>query len=124
MNFTVPVGSFSTSKRTTFLSEGVKLCGLICAICAAPLAFVRPWIAIWLLVVLTVVALGTFAVWVVNAIRNKSAFDTEEHTEHMAAIAVMGQNRDGQPPLMQVVDQARLSANPEAGKDDQELDRG
>jgi hypothetical protein len=124
VNFTLPLGAYSTSKRTTFLSEGVKLCGIICAICAAPLAFVHAWIAIWLLGVLTIVALGTFGVWAVNAIKNKSAFDTEEHTEHMAAIAVMGQNREGKPPLLQAVDQALLTANPEANSDDQEKDRG
>lgn len=124
MNFTLPLGSFSSSKRTTFLSEGVKLCGIICAICAAPLAFVQPWIAAWLMGIFTIVGLGTFGIWGVNALRNKAVFDSEEHTEHMAAIAVMGQNRDGKPPLLQSVDQALLTTNPEASSDSQEVARG
>ena len=124
MNFTLPLGSFSSTKRTTFLSEGVKLCGLVSAVCVAPLPFVPTWIAIWLLSIFTIVALGTFAVWAINAIKNKSVYDSEEHTEHMTALAMLGQNREGMAPLVKVIDQALLGANPEAGSSDQEKHDG
>jgi hypothetical protein len=123
---TIPLPALlkSQSRRTTFLSEGVKLCGLICAISAAPLPFVHGFVAIWLLVILSVVGLGTFGIWAFNAIRNRSLLDSEEHTEQMAAIAIMGQNREGKPPLLQPIEQVALSQNPSIDSNDQEASNG
>lgn len=105
--------SRSQSRRTNFLSAGVTLCVLVTAVCAAPLAFVPGWIAAWLLTVLTFLALGTFGVWAFHAIKNSHLLSTEEHTEHMAAIAQLGQNRTGKPPLVLSVDQEALTSNPD-----------
>jgi fatty acid desaturase len=108
------------SRRTNFLSVGVRLCALVAAICAAPLAFVRPWIAIWLLVLMTILVLGTFGIWLFHAIKNRHLLDTEEHTEQMAAISLIGQNREGKAPLIRAVEQAYLTSNPELSPDQPE----
>jgi fatty acid desaturase len=101
------------SRRTNFLSVGVTLCALVTAICAAPLAFVEFWIAVWLLSLMSVLVLGTFGIWGFHAVKNRRLLDTEEHTEHMAAISLMGQNRDGQDPLVRSIASAVLIPNPE-----------
>ena len=101
------------SRRTNFLSVGVTLCALVAAICAAPLAFVTTWIAVWLLSLMTVLILGTFGIWAFHAVRNKHLLDTEEHTEQMAVISTLGVNREGQEPLLKSVGQALLSPNTE-----------
>ena len=101
------------SHRTNFLSVGVTLCALVAAICVAPLAFVKTWIAIWLLSLMSVLVLGTFGIWVFHAVRNKHLLDTEEHTEQMAAISLLGINRDGKEPLLQAIQQQLLSTNPD-----------
>lgn len=103
----------SQSRRTTFLSEGVKLCALLSAICVAPLAFIKsPWISAWLLMIVSVVSLGTFGIWAYHALTNKPLLNSEEHDEQMAAIAIFGQNRDGKPPLIEAINQAVLTQNP------------
>ncbi len=112
----------STTKRTSALSEGSKLCAIILAICAAPLFVVSGWMAVWLLTIITIVGLGTFGLWFFKDVTGKNK-PTEEHTENMAAIALFGQNRDGKSPLLQSVDQSLLGSNPETS-DAQESDRG
>jgi hypothetical protein len=62
---------------------------------------------------MTVLVLGTFGIWAFHAVRNKHLLDTEEHTEHMTAISIMGQNRDGKAPLMKAIEQAVLTPNPD-----------
>lgn len=103
----------SLTKRTTSLSDGQKLCGIILAICAAPLFKVDGWIAIWLLSIITIVGLSTFGLWFYRAITGKTE-PTEEHTEQMAAIAVWGQNTESGKPLIRPVDQSVLTHNPES----------
>ncbi len=110
------------SRRTNFLSVGVTLCALVAAICAAPLAFVQAWIAAWLLSLMTILVLGTFGIWAFHAVRNKHLLDTEEHTEHMAAISIMGQNRDGKAPLIRAIEQDVLTSNPEMSSEQREED--
>ena len=124
MNLPLQSLTQSSSKRTTFLSEGVKLAGILCAICAAPLPFVSGWIAAWLLGVLTLIGLGTFGIWAFNAVTNRPLLNSEEHTEQMAAIAVMGQNREGKPPILHAVDQTILTKNPEMIEGPQEMGHG
>ena len=104
------IGSRTT--RTNFLSVGVTLCAIIAAICAAPLAFVTPWIAIWLLCLMSVLVLGTFCIWAFHAIKNPRLLDTEHHVEQMAAISVMGQNRENGTPLLTSFDHSVLTQNP------------
>ena len=70
--------------------------------------------------ILTIVGLGTFGIWAYNAIKSRHLLDSEEHTEHMAAIAVMGLNREGKPPLMQTVEQIALTENPNLPNTEQE----
>lgn len=109
------------TRRTNFLSVGVTLCALIAAICAAPLAFVHEWIAVWLLVLMTVLVLGTFGIWAFHAIRNPRLLDTEQHHEQMAAIPLMGANRLGGPPTIEEVIDVPLTENPQllpGGQDD------
>ena len=101
----------TSTRRTTPLSEGVKLCGIILSICAVPLLKVTGWIAAWLLVVMSVVGLGTFAVWVFKTLTGKSE-PTEEHTENMAAISLLGQNRDGQQAIIEIVPNEPPVENP------------
>lgn len=101
----------SLTKRTTSLSDGQKLCGMILAICAAPLFKVDGWIAVWLLTIMTIVGLSTFGLWFFRAVTGKTE-PTEEHTEQMAAIAVWGRNSDSGPSLMQPVQQTSLTHNP------------
>lgn len=120
MNFSLPTLLKSQSRRTTFLSEGVKLCGIVCAICAAPLAFVQGWIAVWLLIVLSVVGLGTFGIWAFNAVINRPLLDSEEHTEQMAAISLLGQNRENQPALIEAVMGQPMIENPRLSDGGQE----
>lgn len=86
---------FTRSSRTNFLSVGVTLCAIVAAICVAPLAFVTGWIAVWLLVLITILVLGTFGIWAYHAIRNPRLLDTEQHQEQMAAIPLMGNNETG-----------------------------
>lgn len=100
------------STRTNFLAVGVRLCALIAAICAAPLAFVSVWIAVWLMVLMSILVLGTFGIWAYHAVKNSHLLNTEEHTEKMAAISLMGQNRDGLPPLVIEIEQDVLIQNP------------
>lgn len=107
----------SRSRRTNFLSVGVTLCALVAAICAAPLAFVTPWIAIWLLSLMTILILGTFGIWAFHALKNKHLLDTEEHTESMAAISFLGINREGKEPLLQALDQSIATLNLEVKSD-------
>ena len=122
-NLHFPAFLRSRSKRTTFLSEGVKLCGVLCAICAAPLPFVEAWVAAWLLILVSIVSLTTFGIWTFNAVTNRSLLDSEEHTEQMAAIAMLGQNREERDPVVRAVEQTRLIENPRAG-DKQESEDG
>ena len=110
----VPTMLRNTSQRTTFLSEGIKLCGFILAICAAPLFYVQDWVAAWLLAIMTIVGLGTFGIWAYNAIKNKNLHPSEEHTEQMAAISLLGQNRTGKAPVLTPLDQKILTQNPVA----------
>ncbi|MBH5322557.1 hypothetical protein [Aurantiacibacter sediminis] len=112
----------NSSRRTTFLSEGIKLCAIITVVCAAPLPFVELWIAIWLLVILSAVALGTFGVWAYNAVKNQHLFPSEEHREQMAAVSLLGRNRDDQPPLLTPVELTDLGQNPESPTSSQESD--
>lgn len=107
----------TSSKRTNFLSVGVRLCFLVAAVCAAPLAFVTGWIAVWLLSLMTVLVFGTFGVWAFHAVRNPRLLDTEEHTEQMAATSVFAQNRTGDMPLLKHLQPAALSPNPELSGD-------
>ena len=102
----------SRSRRTNFLSVGVTLCAMIAAICAAPLAFVTPWIATWLLSLMSILILGTFGIWAFHAVRNPRLLDTEDHLEQMAAISIMGQNREDSVPLLTSLDQRNLQQNP------------
>ena len=102
----------SRSRRTNFLSVGVTLCAMIAAICAAPLAFVAPWIATWLLSLMSILILGTFGIWAFHAVRNPRLLDTEDHLEQMAAISIMGQNREDSVPLLTSLDQRNLQQNP------------
>jgi hypothetical protein len=98
----------------------VTLCALVAAICAAPLAFVQAWIAVWLLMLMSVLVLGTFGIWAFHAVRNSHLLDTEEHTEQMAAISLLGVNRDGGTPVVRRVEQTALTQNPELSPDAQE----
>lgn len=101
----------TATKRTTSLSDGQKLCGLILAICAAPLFKVNGWMAVWLLTIITVVGLLTFGLWFYRAITGKSE-PTEEHVEHMAAIGVWGKNTpDGSTQIHPILQQ-KLAQNP------------
>ena len=102
----------SRSRRTNFLYVGVTLCAMIAAICAAPLAFVAPWIATWLLSLMSILVLGTFGIWAFHAVRNPRLLDTEDHLEQMAAISIMGQNREDSVPLLTSLDQRNLQQNP------------
>lgn len=101
----------SLTKRTTSLSDGQKLCGIILAICAAPLFKVDGWIAIWLLTIISIVGLSTFGLWFFRAVTGKNE-PTEEHTEQMAAIAVWGRNSEDGQSLMRSVQQTSLTHNP------------
>lgn len=101
----------SFTKRTTSLSDGQKLCGIILAICAAPLFKVTGWMAIWLLSIITIVGLGTFGLWFFRALMGKTE-PTEEHTENMAAISLMGQNRDGKSPIVEAIVNVPIVENP------------
>ena len=85
---------------------------MIAAICAAPLAFVTPWIATWLLSLMSILILGTFGIWAFHAVRNPRLLDTEDHLEQMAAISIMGQNREDSVPLLTSLDQRNLQQNP------------
>lgn len=122
----LPALTQSHSKRRNFLSEGVKLCAFVCAICAAPLPWVDGWRAAWLLGILTIVGLGTFGLWAFSAAKNRKLIesDSEEHTEHLAAIAVFGQNREGKSPLLTQVEQSFLIENDSVSKEDQEASDG
>lgn len=101
----------SFTKRTTSLSDGQKLCGIILAICAAPLFKVTGWMAVWLLSIITIVGLGTFGVWFFKALTGKTE-PTEEHTENMAAISLMGQNRTGKAPIVAAITDVPIVENP------------
>ncbi|MCP9223122.1 hypothetical protein MKP08_10210 [Erythrobacter sp. LQ02-29] len=103
----------SLTKRTTALSDGQKLCGIIMAVCAAPLFKAEGWIAFWLLSIITLVGLLTFGLWFFRAVTGRNE-PTEEHTEQMAAIAVWGQNRTEGKPLMKSVAQTELTHNPQS----------
>lgn len=100
------------TRRTNFLSVGVTLCALIAAICAAPLAFVHDWIAVWLLGLMSILVLGTFGIWAFHAIRNPRLLDTEQHQEQMAAIPLLGANRLGEAPTIEAIIDAPLTENP------------
>lgn len=100
------------SRRTNFLSVGVTLCAIIAAICVAPLAFVQPWIAIWLLILLTVLVLGTFGIWAFHAVRNPRLLDTEDHVEHMAAISLLGANQEGGRAYVEAITADLVVENP------------
>ena len=91
------------TKRANFLNVGVMLCGIVAAICVAPLAFVHAWIAVWLLSLMTILILGTFGIWAYYAISNPKLLETESHAENMAAISVLGTNRDGKKALVQAI---------------------
>ena len=109
------IGSRET-KRANFLSVGVTLCSIVAAICVAPLAFVHTWIAIWLLVLATILILGTFGIFAFYAIYRPGILSTESHVEKMAAISILGTNRESEPAVLQaiaglpVVDNPRLSS--------------
>ena len=107
------------SKRTNFLSVGVTLCALVAAICVTPLAFVNPWIAIWLLSLATIVILGTFSIWAFHAVKNPRMFDTEEHVEQMAQISLLGSNREGGPADVQQITIEGAVANPQLTQGEQ-----
>lgn len=112
MNEDIPaILKHSFTKRTTSLSDGQKLCGIILAICAAPLFKVSGWMAVWLLSIITIVGLGTFGVWFFKALSGKTE-PTEEHTENMAAISLMGQNRTGKGPLIEALTNVPTVENP------------
>ena len=100
------------SRRTNFLSVGVTLCALVAAICVAPLAFVQFWIAVWLLVLASVLILGTFGIWAYHAINNPRLLDTEQHHEQMAAIPLLGANRDGKAAVIEALIDVPLIENP------------
>ncbi|MEM7664585.1 MAG: hypothetical protein AAF250_01895 [Pseudomonadota bacterium] len=101
------------TRRTTSLSDGQKLCGIILAICAAPLFKVDGWMAVWLLSLITIVGLGTFGLWFFRAVTGKTE-PTEEHTENMAAISLLGKNKDGKEPEVIQVEQQVLTSNPKS----------
>jgi hypothetical protein len=111
------------TRRTTSLSDGQKLCGIILAICAAPLFKVDGWVAIWLLSIITIVGLGTFGLWFFRAVTGKTE-PTEEHTERMAAISLLGRNHDGKEPEVIKVEQTVLTANPKSEADPREAGDG
>ena len=111
-------------KRTTFLSVGVTLCILVAAICAAPLAFVQDWIAVWLLCLLTFLVVSTFGIWAFHAIRNPRLLDSEQNREQMAAIAIFSQNIPGKEALLKQVEQGVLVENPNAIVDGQDSPHG
>ncbi|MBX7460431.1 hypothetical protein [Qipengyuania huizhouensis] len=108
----------TSTKRTSALSEGSKLCGIILAICAAPLFVVEGWMAIWLLSIISLVGLGTFGLWFYKELKGKN-LPTEEHTENMAAISLMGQNRDGKEPIIEAIMDETPVANPRLGQGEQ-----
>ena len=117
MNFPL-LGFSAKSSRTNFLSVGVTLCWIVAAICAAPLAFVKSWIAVWLLVLMTLLVLGTFGIWAFHAVKNPRLLDTEQHQEQMAAIPLMGQNRTGKTPLIEALVDMPLIENPHLSEGD------
>ena len=67
--------------------------------------------AVWLLSIITIVGLGTFGVWFFKALTGKTE-PTEEHTENMAAISLMGQNRTGESPIIETIANERTIENP------------
>jgi hypothetical protein len=67
--------------------------------------------AIWLLTIITIVGLGTFGLWFWRALTGKTE-PTEEHTENMAAISLLGRNRDGEAPFVEAIVNAPTIENP------------
>jgi hypothetical protein len=110
----------STTTRPNFLSVGVRLCTLVAAICAAPLAFVHAWIALWLLCLMTILVLGTFAIFAYYAIKDPPSLSTESHKETMEAISVLGVNRENAPALIEVVSGVPAIENPQADAEGQQ----
>jgi hypothetical protein len=109
-------------RRTNFLSTGVTLCSIVAAICAAPLAFVVPWIAMWLLSLMTLIVLGTFGIWAFHAVKNPRLLDSEEHTEQMGVISVYGKNSLIDEPRTISIDPAIASENPRIQQQGQIVD--
>ena len=115
--------SSQSTKRTTSLSEGSKLAILIFAICVSGLGFAEPWAARWLLGLGISIVILTFGLWFVREIRGKNT-PTEEHREAMAAIGLLGKNRDGATPELKAIEQSLLISNPEVAEPEQEIPRG
>lgn len=69
--------------------------------------------AVWLLSLITIVGLGTFGLWFFRAVTGKTE-PTEEHTENMAAISLLGKNKDGKEPEVIQVEQQVLTSNPKS----------
>jgi fatty acid desaturase len=116
-----PITSYQEwrSTRTNFLSVGVTLCAIVAGICVAPLAFVQSWIAVWLLCLVTVLVLGTFGIWAFHAVKNPKLLNTEHHQEQMAAISLLGHNRDNGTPLIESVANQPITENPMLGQEEQ-----
>jgi hypothetical protein len=61
---------------------------------------------------MTVLVIGTFAIWAFHAIKNPRLLDTEQHQEQMAAIPLIGINRAGKKPVIEALLDAPLIENP------------
>jgi fatty acid desaturase len=118
LNHIMTLLSTKRTKRANFLSVGVTLCSLIAAICAAPLAFVNTWIAVWLLGLMTILILGTFSIWAFYAIKHPHLLNTEDHAEQMAAISMLGANRPGQEALVEMITGQPVLENPQLSMDE------
>jgi CDP-diglyceride synthetase len=98
----------------------VSLCAIIAAICAAPLAFVEVWVAVWLLTLITILVLGTFGIWAFHTIRNPRLLDTEHHQEKMAEISLLGVNQPDQSAIVKEIVNQPLVENSRIGLGEQQ----
>jgi hypothetical protein len=98
-------GFSSAGKMATrsALSPGIWLCGIIGVPCIAAAVNADFWVAVWLLVVFTILVLGVFVIFVFHSIKRPELLQSEDYLLKKDAITIYGSSSYSGPDVAQIV---------------------